>query len=376
LTRTRIWPTLGFAVTILSGGVCLQGESALSRGIGDNGPAKNATLLGPTGLAIDENNLYIVESMAKRVRRVNLKTEVITTIAGGGSQCPNEKYPPARPGCLGYPQRVAADSHGNVYVTDEGTEGVIKVGKGAHSFSTVVAGGVKLSSDSTLAQTANLQWAAGIAIDPSGGLFFDDRTVHTIYRLTLHDKSLEVVAGTGKEGSKGEGGPGKDAEFRFPEGLARDENGNLFVADYGNCRIQRIDSKTGIVTTLTGTEESGSTCERLPDSGATKDQPTDVAVDQNGNVFFVQPWRERVRKVDAVTGSISTVAGNGTSGFSGDGGPATKAQFHIPEGIVLDKSGKLYISDSYNGRVRKVDMRTGTITTVAGKGRILPDLIL
>jgi trimeric autotransporter adhesin len=372
----RFWLSLGFAIIMLSVVFCLHAESVLSRGIGDGGPATRATLFGPTGLAVDENNLYIVESMGKRVRRVNLKTGVITTIAGGGNQCPNEEYPLARSGCLGYPQRVAVDSHGNIYVTDEVSEGVIKVGIEAHSFSTVVAENVTLSSDSTFGKTVKLQWPVGIAIDPSGALFFDDYTVHTIYRWVLDDNSLEVVAGTGKEGFKGNGGPAKGAEFRFPEGLARDKNGNLFVADYGNCRIQRIDSKTGIVTTVTGTEESGSSCESLPDSGATLDQPTDVDVDQDGNVFFVQPWRGRVRRVDASTGSVSTVAGNGESGFSGDGGPATEAQFHNPEGIAVDKTGKLYISDSDNGRVRRVDMKTGTITTVAGKGPVLPDLIL
>jgi sugar lactone lactonase YvrE len=101
-----------------------------------------------------------------------------------------------------------------------------------------------------------------------------------------------------------------------------------------------------------------------------------VNVDQNGNVFFVQPWREQVREIEMTTGRVKTVAGNGTSGFSGDGGQATEARLDTPEGIAIDRSGRLYISDSYNGRVRRVDMKAGTITTVAGKGPILAHAIL
>jgi sugar lactone lactonase YvrE len=369
--------TLGVTYREHERGVAAKCASGVpSGGIGDGGPATNATLYGSTGLALDKYNLYILESQGKRLRRVNLRTGIITTIAGGSRHCLEEKEAPQKDGCLDYPQRVAVDSLGNVHVTDEGISGVVKINADAHSFSTVVAGTVTLSSNSSHGSTAKLKWPAGIAIDPSGGLFFDDHTAHTLYRLTFRDDSLEVVAGIGHEGFNGDGGPAKEAEFRFPEGLVRDDNGNLFVADYGNCRIQRIDSKTAIVTTVTSTEDSGSTCEHLPDSGATSDQPTDIDVDPNGNIFFVQPWRERVRRVDVMTGSISTVVGNGESGFSGDGGPATKARLHQPQGIAIDKNGILYISDSHNGRVRRVDMKTGTISTVAGKGPILPDVTL
>jgi sugar lactone lactonase YvrE len=371
----RFWLSLSIAFIAISVVFCLQAELKVDRSIGDGGPASNATLFGPTGLALDENNLYIVESLGKRVRRVNLKTGIITTIAGGGTQCNKEEYGLPKPGCLGWPQRIAVDSHETVYVTDERI-GIIKIGADALSFSTVIARNLTLPSDSPQGKTAKLKWPAGIAIDPSGGLVFVDHTAHTIYRLAFHDDSLEIVAGTGKAGFVGDGDPAREAEFRFPDGLARDENGNLFIADYDNCRIQRIDSRTGTVTTVTGTEDDGSTCEQLSSFSARTNQPIDVVVDQNGNVFFLQPYQGRVREVDAVTGRLTTVAGNGGVGFSGDGGPATEATLHFPRGLAVDKNGKIYISDTSNGRVRRVDMKTGVITTVAGNGPILTDVLM
>jgi sugar lactone lactonase YvrE len=366
----------GIATIAISIVLCLKAESVVSSDIGDGGPGTSATLYGPTGLALDENNLYILESLGKRVRRVNLKTGIITTIAGGDRQCLGAEYGSRKPGCFDWPQRIAVDSLGNIYVTDQGLAAVIKVERDGYSFSTLVARNVSLSSSSSQGRTTKLKWPAGIAIDPLGGLFFVDHTAHTIYRLAFHEDSLEIIAGTGKEGFKGDGGPAREAEFRFPEGLARDGYGNLFVADYGNCRIQRLDAKTGTVTTVTGTDDDGSTCEHFTPYQATLNQPSDVALDQNGNIFFLQPYQGRVRQVEAVTGRITTVAGNGGVGFSGDGGPATEAKLHFPGGIAVDKTGQIYISDTSNGRVRRVDMGTGVITTVVGNGPILVDVIL
>jgi sugar lactone lactonase YvrE len=372
----RFWIGSCLASIILTVVFCLHAESVLNFGLGDGGLATNAELYGPVGIAVNDNNLYIVESIRKRVRRVNLETGIIATIAGGGRQCFQKEYAPAKPGCLGFPQRVAVDSRGNVYVTDEDLEGIVKVGAEAHSFSTLVAGNVTVAPASEPGRTVKLDWPAGIAADVSEGLFFDDHTRHTVYHFGFHDSSLQIIAGTGNEGFKGDGGPGKEAEFRFPEGLSGDGKGNLFIADTNNCRIQRIDLKTDIVTTITGTEDDGSTCERTPGYGGILEQPQDVGVDGNGNVFFVQEYRHRVRRFDAMTGKITTVAGNGEPGFTGDGGPAINARLHYPEGLAVDKIGNLYISDSFNGRIRRVDLKTGLITTVAGKGPIQAEVIL
>ncbi|HTB93148.1 MAG TPA: hypothetical protein VK728_09980 [Candidatus Sulfotelmatobacter sp.] len=372
----RPWLILGIASVISFGVFFAQGHSKEYQGIGDGGPASNATLFGPTGLTVDKNNLYIVESSGKRVRRVNLKTGIITTVAGGGTQCLEWKTEtPPPPGCLGWPQRVAVDSDGRVFVTDQWAPRVIKLGAKSDTFRTVVGENPIPISDSVQTQRAQLSWPAGIAVDPTGGLFFVDHTAQRVFRFGLMDGSLKTIAGTGNKGFKGDGEPGSRAEFRFPEGLARDRNGNLFIADYANCRIQRIDASTGIATTLTGTEKGGSTCEGREDGWEGLDTPTDVAVDQNGNIFFVLPWRGRVQQFDSMTGGITTVAGNGESGLSGDGGPATGARLHFPKGIALDQSGNLYISDTENNRVRRVNLKTGIITTIAGNGPVSGDQI-
>jgi sugar lactone lactonase YvrE len=369
----RAWLTAGASFIILAVAVCLRGEPALGRGIGDGGLATNATLLAPIGLALDAKHLYIVESVGRRVRRVDLTTGIITTIAGGGFQCVSKDSAPPKPGCFDYPQRVTVDSLGHVYVTDDDV-GVIEVGATPDKLSTIVPASIDQALDRLTDEKRVIESPAGIAADLSGGLFFDDHTEHTVYHVTLRDNSYEIIAGTRKVGLKGNGGASRDAEFRFPNGLALDKRGNLYIADERNCRIQQIDSNTGIVTTVIGTEESGLTCERLADGGGTSNGVMDVAVDADGGVFFVQEFRYRVQRFDPLTGSITTVAGNGELGFGGDHGPAIKARLHNPQGVAVDKNGNLYISDTSNNRVRRVDKKTGVITTVAGKGPESPDL--
>ena len=366
----RMWQNGCVVVVVLS---AVLGQSRPSRGIGDGGLATKAVLDGPTGLALGDNGLYIVESSGGRVRRVDLKTGIITTIAGGGRQC-GDKDDGSSPkfGCLSSPQRITV-SGGKVYLTDD--EGVIEVGPGPNELRTIVPASDEQALDRTSEQKTVIEWPEGIVADMSGGLFFDDHSEHKIYHMRLQDNSWQVIGGDGKEGFKGNGGPSRDAEFRFPSGLALDDDGNLFIADEDNCRIQRIDSKTGIVTTVVGTAEGGATCEE-PGGEVSLDSPTDVAVDPSGTIFFVQEFRDRVRRFDPRTGSISTVAGTGDSGFSGDGGPATKAKLHFPQGLVVGKDGKLYISDTSNNRVRRVDLKTGLITTVAGNGPEMGDIQL
>lgn len=354
-----------------------RSKPALIDGPADGRLASKAPLYGPTGLAIGGNYLYIVESGAKRLRRVDLETGVLATLAGGGKQCrkTDEEAAPS-PSCFGDPQRVAVDSLGNAYVTDEEIEGVVKIAAKTESFSIITAGIVPVLSGEGPEQPAELEWPAGIAMSPSGGLFFDDYTRHTVFLMTVSGERLKVVAGTGSEGDAGNGGPAPEAGLSFPEGLTTDAKGNLFIADSGNCRIQRVTAETGIVTTITGTAEGGVTCDGLSKYGVSLDTPSDVAVNQDGDVFFVLPYRQRVESFDPRTRVITSIAGNGEEGFTGDGGPAAQARLHFPEGIVLDRAGNLFISDSYNGRVRRVDAKTGIITTVAGDGPLQHDIML
>jgi sugar lactone lactonase YvrE len=179
----------------------------------------------------------------------------------------------------------------------------------------------------------------------------------------------------GSGGFSGDGGPATSARLSGPWGVAVDTSGSLFIADAQNNRIRRVDGTTGVITTVAGNSvcHSGACTHGFSGDGgpattAELDHPVCVAVDADGNLFICDPFNARVRRVDHASGVISTVAGNGTKGFSGDGGPATSAELQAPTGAAVDRSGNLFIADSFNNRIRRVDKTTGIITTVAGGG--------
>ncbi|MBI3693435.1 MAG: hypothetical protein HY238_01150 [Acidobacteria bacterium] len=185
---------------------------------------------------------------------------------------------------------------------------------------------------------------------------------------------IRTVAGTGTSGFSGDGGPGDRALLNLPLGsqfeefghIAVDASGNLFIADKGNHRIRKLDAN-GVITTVAGTGVPGFSGDGGPATRAQINSPTGITVDRAGNVYFTDQENDRVRKIDA-SGIISTVAGNGTLGFSGDGGPATRASLGEPSAVAVDAVGNLYIADYLNDRVRRVAAQTGVITTVAGNG--------
>ena len=274
---------------------------------GDGGPAVGATLYLPIGVAVDsQGNLYVADSLNNRVRKVDT-AGIITTIAGNGTRGFSGDGGPATSAAFSYPSAVAVDSAGNVYITDNGNGSVRKVNtKGTIS---TVAGG--------------------------GGSFADT-------------------------------GPAIGA-LLAPQGIALDKSGNLYITDGGGERIRRVDPG-GTITTIAG-GRSGFSGDGGPATSAALSSASGVAVDGAGNVYFTDVGNFRVRKVNT-NGTISTIAGNGRPGFSGDAGPATSAQFNFDfgsshEGIAVDTSGNVYIADTLNNRIRMVDAK-GIINTIAG----------
>jgi len=158
-----------------------------------------------------------------------------------------------------------------------------------------------------------------------------------------------------------------NAEPAFPSGVAANRNGDIFIADYQNCRIRKIDAKTQVITTIAGSGECASKGDGGPAIQASLDYPSSMALDREGNLFFVEGATDRVRRIDA-HGIITTYAGTGQKGYSGDEGPATKATLNNPAGLAVDSEGALYISEYVNNRIRRVDPMTHIITTVAGNG--------
>ena len=342
-----------------------RGRSALWRardGPGLAGTAGQAGLSRPSGVAVDgAGNVFIADRDNYRIRKVD-SAGVITTVAGTGVRGYSGDGAPAVDARLWSPSSVAVDAAGNVFIADRDNYRIRKV-DAAGTISTVAGTGeFGVSGDGGSAVQARLSRLSGVAVDGAGNVFIADRDN---YRIRKVDSAgvITTVAGTGVRGYSGDGGPAVDARLWSPSSVAVDGAGNLFFADSGNDRIRKVGA-AGTITTVAGTGEFGDGGSAV---NARLHRPSGVAVDGAGNVFIADSFNDRIRKVDA-TGTISTVAGTGRRGFGGDGGPAVQARLRHPNDVAVDGAGNLYISDSGNHSIRKVDS-AGVITTVAGTGR-------
>jgi sugar lactone lactonase YvrE len=221
------------------------------------------------------------------------------------------------------------------------------------------------SGDGGPAEQACLNVPYDAAIDRAGNLYIADTGNNRIRRIDVKG-DITTIAGNGQGCYRGDGGPALLASLWGPSRLAVDDIGNIYIADSGNRRIRKVDTR-GIITTLIGNGEVGCMGGNCPADQAILGGPTDVAVDKAGNVYIADGICHRVRKVDT-RGVITVLAGNGNGGFSGDGSPAVQAGLCFPAGVAIDEDGSVYIADKGNNRIRKVDVG-GIITTVAGNGK-------
>src|SRR5207302_617301 len=215
---------------------------------------------------------------------------------------------------------------------------------------------------------AALSGPHGLFVDRFGNIFIADSGNQRIREVVAATGNIQTVAGTGTYGFNGDGGLATNAELAQPTGVYVDSSGNIFIADSGNQRIRKVDAATGNIQTVAGNGTFGFSGDGGPATNATFFHPTDLYVDSSGNIFIADSVNHRTPQVRAATGNIQTVAGNGTFGFSGDGGPATNAELAQPTGVYADSSGNIFIVDTYNSRIREVDAATGIIQTVAGNG--------
>lgn len=323
---------------------------------GDGGPAAEARLEGGSSVTVDAGgNVYLARL---NIRRLDAATGTINTIAGDPGRDFYGDGGPATQARLGGPRDVAVDKNGNLYIADKERR-IRKVDADTGTISTLPVWGLGTLS--------------GIAIHPSGHICFtqtgwfrtsgEPEGERTLSCLDPASGVQTRIAGQWYPGDAGDGGPASAALFSTPESLAIDADGDIFVADGG--RIRRIDAGTGIIQTVAGDLSATQLGDGGPAIQASLMGATGVAVDADGNLFIAETGRGLVRRVDAATGIIATVAGNGTLGVSGDGGPATEASLTVRR-VSLDARGNLYITGA--NRVRRVDAVTGIITTIAGDG--------
>ena len=240
----------------------------------------------------------------------------------------------------------------------------------AQLINTVAGNGIHATTgDDSLAMYAEINWPGGVAYDIFGNFYFEQQTTFKVRKISPAG-IITTVAGNGVTGFSGDGGLAVSAELNNPYGITTDSIGNLYIADGHNNRIRKVDIATGIINTIIGTGTVGSTGEGGLADPATLNGPYDICFDHFGNFYIAEFAGYRIRKVNPF-GQITTVAGNGTYGFSGDGGPAIDAQLYNVTGICTDSAGNLYIADQGNQRVRKVNT-AGIITTIAGIGAIGP----
>jgi sugar lactone lactonase YvrE len=235
----------------------------------------------------------------------------------------------------------------------------------AQTISTIAGTGAEgYTGDGGAAVAAELHFPYAISADAAGNLFFSDWFNHCVRKINQNG-IITTVAGTGLAGYSGDGGPANLAQLNLPTGVCVDATGNIYISDYGNKRLRKIDVN-GDISTIAGTGSNGFSGDGGPATLAQFNSNINIAVDIAGSIFVADMNNNRIRKIDA-NGIISTVAGNGTPGYSGDGGQAVAAQLKGPQGVAIDKTGNLFIADSYNNCVRKVDT-VGVITTIAGTG--------
>src|SRR6266480_1408750 len=304
-------------------------------------------------------------AMAALVLAVPALSQTINTVAGGGAGDGGD----ATIANLNSPASVAVDSSGNLYIADLGNERIRKIAAATGIITTVAGNGVLgFTGDGGAATKASLNSPASVALDASGNLYVADYANHRIRKVAAATGIITTVAGNGINSFAGDGGAATNASLNYPASVALDASGNLYIADPNNNRIRKVAAATGIITTVAGGGSS------LGDGGAATSaslyDPTALTLDASGNLYIADQNNHRIRKVDAATGIITTVAGNGSPAFAGDGGAATSASLNNPDGVALDASGNVYVADQSNHRIRRVAAGTGIITTVAGNGSL------
>ena len=319
---------------------------------GDGLPGSSAMFSSPMGVAVDPaGNIYIADYWNRRIRIIDA-FGIVNTIAGDGTTADSGDGGLATTARFKSPCQVAVDNLGNIFVADQNSDRIRKIDSAGY-ITTVAGTGVGgFSGDGGPATSAQLDRPAGLFVDGPGNVYIAD---YYNYRIRKVDTlgNITTVAGNGVYGYSGDSGPATSAMLSLIKGVATDSAGNIYIADTDNDRVRIVDG-LGTINTFAGTGVAGFSGDGGPANLAKLNSPNQLAFDTAGNLYIADTGNSCIRKVD-ILGNITTVAGTGgILGNSGDLGPATSALLGIPEGVAIDISGNVYIGDTGNDRIRKV----------------------
>ena len=316
---------------------------------GDNRPALDAAFNDPYDLAVDSTGaIYVADTLNHRVRRINTNG-IVQTIAGTGVPGDGGENIPGVAAALNRPTGLALDTAGNLFIADSGNRRIRRV-----------------TPNGIISSVAIDVLALGLAFDPAGTLYFSEGSTHAVYKIV--GGRITLVAGLGEPGFSGDGGLATQARLNLPHSIGIDGGSNVYIGDSGNGRIRRV-TPNGIIDTVAGNGLFRATPEGGLAITATLHLPRGSAADASGNLYISEPYRHRVRRISP-TGILTTYAGTGRAGYSGDGGPAQSTDLSFPTALAFDRSANaLYIVDQGNNRIRRISS-DGTINTVAGNGQL------
>ena len=329
--------------------------------------------------AVDENGAALpagqariiatgIVGTAQRSIQVHIAQGTISTHAGTGTAGYTGDGGAATSANIRRPEGVAVASNGDVYFSDTANHAIRKVAAATGIITTVAGTGSPGSTgDGGAATAATLSSPEDVAVTSIGDLYIADTGNHEIRKVTASTGIITTVAGNGSPGSLGDGGAATAARLNSPRGIAVASNGDLYIGDRSNNKVRKVTASTGVITTYAGTGTAGYLGDVGAATSARLNQPEGVALASNGDLYIADVSNNVIRKVTASTGIITTFAGTGTAGSTGDGGLATSAQLNAPQAVDMNGAGDLYIADTGNHKIRRV-ATGGTISTVAGTG--------
>ncbi len=336
----------------------------------DGGPATNAEINNTNQLYLDRfGNLYFTDDDNNRIRKIEISTGIISTVAGTGIGGYNGDNIQATNAQIWIPISICTDSTGNVYFGDGENRRIRKITVATGIITTIAGVGAPGNfGDGGLATNAAINNPEGLYIDKNENIYIADANNNNVRRIAPNG-IITTIAGSGSAGYSGDGGAATQAQLNTPFKAITDNNGNIIISDGNNNVIREIGIETGTITTIAGNGTPGYYGDGGLATNALLDEPAGIYIDKQNNIFFAEYGSGTIRRIDGITKIITTVAGCGIAGYAGDGGPADSAKL-IPEDLTIDQYGVMYIADYENNRIRMVYNPTLGISNIKSEKKI------